>query len=89
MVDWKSAAVKAEITKAIDDVRSGPNTRYDLTLTHHFGQLDLVLLGIMLWECVVTLPFDVSVLAMRKPWKWPVAIYWLTKWGSLAFIIIT
>lgn len=42
----------------------------------------------MLWECVITLPFDISVLTRKRPWKWPVAVYSLTKWGSLAFIIL-
>ena len=47
----------------------------------------MVLFGISLWECVVTLWYDIDVATGKRPFKWPSIIYWITKYSTFAFIL--
>lgn len=39
------------------------------------------------WECIASSGFDYSVWTRKKPFKWPILVYWLSKYSMLWFII--
>jgi len=52
-------------------------------------EVDHVLFGIMLWEVMCGLWFDWEIIRDRLQFRYPLIMYWITKYGTLAFIVVT
>ncbi|KAG8862243.1 hypothetical protein FRB96_001822 [Tulasnella sp. 330] len=56
-----------------------------------FTKILTVILGMYTWECVITLWYDIDVVTGRRPFKWPMIIYWITKysmfWANIGLAI--
>lgn len=49
--------------------------------------MDLILFGLYMYECTVTLWFDVEVLRGKRPFKWPIGLYWFTKYCTIGTLV--
>lgn len=47
----------------------------------------MILFGIMLWESIITFDYDLSVFRRKRPFRYPVLLYWTTKYTTLLFAI--
>jgi len=58
-----------------------------------FTKLLIVILGMYTWECAVTFWYDAQIITGKRPFKWPMIIYWLTKysmfWANIGLSIAT
>ncbi|KAF8884823.1 hypothetical protein BD779DRAFT_1442846 [Infundibulicybe gibba] len=46
----------------------------------------LVLCGIAAWDVLKTIRFDISILTRRRPWRWPMALYFICRIAMLLHI---
>ncbi|KAG9014258.1 hypothetical protein FRB94_013568 [Tulasnella sp. JGI-2019a] len=46
-----------------------------------FNKVVIAFLGLFAWEIVVTLWFDLEVLFRKRYFKWPMILYWITKYS--------
>ncbi|KAG9009825.1 hypothetical protein FRB93_005096 [Tulasnella sp. JGI-2019a] len=58
-----------------------------------FTKILIVILGMYTWECAVTFWYDHQVMIGKRPFKWPMIIYWITKysmfWASIGLAVAT
>ena len=51
------------------------------------GAFTLVLSGIAAWDVLSTIAFDISIIARRRPWRWPMASVPVDLYGRKQMII--
>ncbi len=49
--------------------------------------MKLCYLGLYVWECVMTFNFDWSVITGKRAFRWPMVVYWVSKYSVLGFVL--
>ncbi|KAG8863493.1 hypothetical protein FRB96_008233 [Tulasnella sp. 330] len=52
-----------------------------------FNEIVVAFLGLLTWEVLITLWFDFDVITRRRAFKWPMIIYWTSKYTMLFGIV--
>ncbi|KAG8873010.1 hypothetical protein FRB97_007122 [Tulasnella sp. 331] len=59
----------------------------DSTLSAEGAKVDLVMLGMYVWEVFSSGWFDLEVLQGKRQFKWPMLVYWWSKYFTFWFIV--
>ncbi|KAG8875508.1 hypothetical protein FRB98_007785 [Tulasnella sp. 332] len=51
------------------------------------SKIDLVMLGMYVWECMSSAWFEIEVIRGKRPFKWPMLVYWWSKYFTFWFIV--
>ncbi|KAG9033903.1 hypothetical protein FRB95_014106 [Tulasnella sp. JGI-2019a] len=51
------------------------------------SKIDLVMLGMYVWECMSSAWFEIEVIRGKRTFKWPMLIYWWSKYFTFWFIV--
>jgi len=66
-----NGGVQVDLGPYTDDYRGFTEYRYVI----------MVMLGLAIWEHVATFGFEVQIWTGRRPFKWPVALFMLTRYS--------
>ncbi|KAG9037058.1 hypothetical protein FRB95_006911 [Tulasnella sp. JGI-2019a] len=59
----------------------------DSTIPAQGAKVDLVMLGMYIWEILQSGWFDLEVLRGKIQFKWPMLVYWWSKYFAFWFIV--